>query len=340
MTPTAGELATVDEVAAFLRVPPGWVNGKVSANAIPHLTVLGRVCFHWPTIHRWVDSEPTKEVGAEVCKQVAEDVATTELGAVEGGALIRSPGVFDARAFLRAMRMPEDEWKIRELTDLATVWGGEPARAGREFQRLVFSGSGLYCVTTDRAMKIGIARDIKRRLSGLQTATAERLELEGFADFDWLDSEGLGARECEKWLHSWLYKHRQHGEWFEIVDEVVEAFQAHEYDQDHEQFEEGFGQRHVRWKCHQCRHPSVDLRTLLAKASGDEVEHECQSCPCFVCRVNRGEFPADSLLSVREKREFEAFRRSIRRSTGRKRHMRTTARALREEQRGTERTPG
>lgn len=54
------ELATVGEAARFLRVSKSWLYAKAAENAVPHVSVLGRLRFHIPTLRAWVlgQSEP------------------------------------------------------------------------------------------------------------------------------------------------------------------------------------------------------------------------------------------------------------------------------------------
>jgi excisionase family DNA binding protein len=48
------ELATVEEAARFLRVSKSWLYAKAAENAVPHVSVLGRLRFHMPTLRAWV----------------------------------------------------------------------------------------------------------------------------------------------------------------------------------------------------------------------------------------------------------------------------------------------
>lgn len=48
------ELATVEEVAVWMRVSTSWLYARVAANEVPHIRVLGRLRFHMPTLRAWV----------------------------------------------------------------------------------------------------------------------------------------------------------------------------------------------------------------------------------------------------------------------------------------------
>ena len=48
------ELATVEEAARYLRVSKSWLYAKVAVGEVPHINVLGRLRFHWPTLRAWV----------------------------------------------------------------------------------------------------------------------------------------------------------------------------------------------------------------------------------------------------------------------------------------------
>jgi excisionase family DNA binding protein len=48
------ELATVEEVAAWLRVSRSWLYERVKRNEVPYVNVLGRLRFHMPTLRAWV----------------------------------------------------------------------------------------------------------------------------------------------------------------------------------------------------------------------------------------------------------------------------------------------
>src|SRR4051812_36646270 len=75
---------------------------------------------------------------------------------------------------------------------------------------MVYFGSGK----TSRAVKIGYTEgEPERRLRALQTGSPERLELVAVVDAD---------REFEQGLHHHLRAHRNHGEWFAPVPEVLE----------------------------------------------------------------------------------------------------------------------
>lgn len=61
------------------------------------------------------------------------------------------------------------------------------------------------------AVKVGIARDVRARIAGLQTGNPNRLELVGAIP---------GGRHAELFLHRLLGEKRLVGEWFEIDDAV------------------------------------------------------------------------------------------------------------------------
>lgn len=87
---------------------------------------------------------------------------------------------------------------------------------------------GVYVIANqDGAVKIGIAADVRKRLSGLQTATPYPLKLRLFVG----DLQGR-ARQIEKECHRRLDQHRVSGEWFKVewreaVDVVRRVVAAH-----------------------------------------------------------------------------------------------------------------
>jgi excisionase family DNA binding protein len=58
------ELATVEEVANWLRVSRSWLYERVKRNQVPYVNVLGRLRFHMPTLRAWVldTRQPTATV--------------------------------------------------------------------------------------------------------------------------------------------------------------------------------------------------------------------------------------------------------------------------------------
>jgi hypothetical protein len=68
----------------------------------------------------------------------------------------------------------------------------------------------LYFVEAGEYLKIGIAKDVKARLSALQTGNPIRLELRGIID----NLSKNKAKEYEKKFHKFYKYHRESGEWF------------------------------------------------------------------------------------------------------------------------------
>jgi len=70
-------------------------------------------------------------------------------------------------------------------------------------------------------IKIGISKDIQRRLSQLSTGSPYKLKLMG-----WIECEN--DRSLEKKLHTKYVNSNTHGEWFELsVCEVLEELKQH-----------------------------------------------------------------------------------------------------------------
>lgn len=71
-------------------------------------------------------------------------------------------------------------------------------------------------------IKIGIAKDVKVRLSALQTSSPQRLR-----EYFSVEVRGGRAREVESLCHKHLSEHRLNGEWFNITpDHAVETVKA------------------------------------------------------------------------------------------------------------------
>lgn len=88
------------------------------------------------------------------------------------------------------------------------------ARAEEERQRAARRWVYFVQRGDDGPVKIGITKDIKSRMSSLQTGHAEQLRL--LASFE-------GARRDERELHDRLSAHRISGEWFHPAPEVLAA---------------------------------------------------------------------------------------------------------------------
>lgn len=87
------------------------------------------------------------------------------------------------------------------------MWRAEatPEKA-QPSQKVYFIGS-----VEMRCVKIGVTRNVDRRIAGLQTACP--CELTIFAVID-------GDKSTERALHSQFAEHRRHGEWFELSDDI------------------------------------------------------------------------------------------------------------------------
>ena len=78
----------------------------------------------------------------------------------------------------------------------------------------------VYFIKSGEYLKIGIAKDVKARLSALQTGNPVRLELRGIIS----DLSENKAKEYKKKLHEFYKNCRESGEWFnrskfEVYDE-------------------------------------------------------------------------------------------------------------------------
>lgn len=70
----------------------------------------------------------------------------------------------------------------------------------------------------DGPVKIGKAKNVRYRLSGLQTGSPVELELLGVM---------IGRPNLERALHSRFERYRKHGEWFEKSQEIIEFIENH-----------------------------------------------------------------------------------------------------------------
>jgi|ERR1700729_3349632 len=96
----------------------------------------------------------------------------------------------------------------------------------------------VYAIRAGNHLKIGVTRDIKKRLSGLQTASAVKLQLTGLWTFDNMAQ----AHAVERSLHSLFADKCTHGEWFEGV-ETPEIEAAIPHFADHRPSKATLGQR-------------------------------------------------------------------------------------------------
>lgn len=79
-----------------------------------------------------------------------------------------------------------------------------------------FSGDARYVYFVQRGddgpIKIGLAKNVARRVAGLQTSCAERLVTLGFC---------RGDRDMEREYHARFAEYRISGEWFDAADAVI-----------------------------------------------------------------------------------------------------------------------
>jgi hypothetical protein len=75
--------------------------------------------------------------------------------------------------------------------------------------------SFIYLVQAGNRLKIGIARDIGKRISGMQSGNPEIIRLIGAFH---------GGRAEEQALHTQLSAYKIRGEWFEPHPDVLTAF--------------------------------------------------------------------------------------------------------------------
>jgi hypothetical protein len=75
----------------------------------------------------------------------------------------------------------------------------------------------IYAITGDgERHKIGFAKNIKRRLTNLQTSSAETLRVTAA-----IPVHHTGARALETKLHEELRIHKIRGEWFQVDEEAI-----------------------------------------------------------------------------------------------------------------------
>lgn len=77
--------------------------------------------------------------------------------------------------------------------------------------------SNVYFVSDGQFVKIGVAKNIEKRIIELQTGNGRKIEL--LADLP-CATEKLAYR-VESLLHDYFYKYRKEGEWFDILDRLV-----------------------------------------------------------------------------------------------------------------------
>lgn len=70
----------------------------------------------------------------------------------------------------------------------------------------------LYVITDNKNIKIGIAKDVKKRLACLQTGNAHKLKVYRLVNIP----DNIDARKIEKTMHDILSPYRLNGEWFNI----------------------------------------------------------------------------------------------------------------------------
>lgn len=88
------------------------------------------------------------------------------------------------------------------------------------------SPSQLYVVSCNGLFKIGVTKDIERRIKTLQTGNAHEIKLEYI-------EERNQPYKIERYLHRVFDKHRIKGEWFEGIslrDIRVQILMCHDYD--------------------------------------------------------------------------------------------------------------
>lgn len=102
----------------------------------------------------------------------------------------------------------DHSWKTRPNNLEAPAWWRVGIASTR--RRLV----SIYAISGGGLVKIGMAIDVKKRLSHLQIGSPVPIELLGHAP---------GAEPAlEKVIHDFLVAHRAHGEWFRQAPEVME----------------------------------------------------------------------------------------------------------------------
>ncbi len=75
---------------------------------------------------------------------------------------------------------------------------------------------GIYIVTDGTAFKIGIAGDMKKRLSGIQNGNPRQIELIHYQKVS-------KAVKLEKMLHKYFSEERLMGEWFDLSDKQLSS---------------------------------------------------------------------------------------------------------------------
>jgi hypothetical protein len=75
----------------------------------------------------------------------------------------------------------------------------------------------VYAIRAGDFVKIGVARDVKRRLLEMQTACPYELHI----IHAWPRSDPFGF---EQWLHKQLEAKRYRGEWFKITDAELDDY--------------------------------------------------------------------------------------------------------------------
>ena len=99
------------------------------------------------------------------------------------------------------------------LTDKQWYWVGELIKRDRNIIRQrsrATSDTYVYCISGGDSVKIGIAKDPRKRLNALQTGNANPLKILGTIKFP----TKMQAKQKEAVLHKRLRRFRQEGEWF------------------------------------------------------------------------------------------------------------------------------
>ena len=69
----------------------------------------------------------------------------------------------------------------------------------------------VYIVQSEEYIKVGVAKDVKKRIQGIQTGNQYKLKLIG-------TKESLNDYELESRIHTFLSNYRVIGEWFRISE--------------------------------------------------------------------------------------------------------------------------
>jgi hypothetical protein len=126
-----------------------------------------------------------------------------------------------ARDKLNRLTVAIKERMDREYEEMIELMEQPLPRAARE--EIHFDNRWVYAVSTDDmpdSIKIGVAKDIARRIKSLQSGSATTLELRWSA---------RGGFPLERYLHEQFDARRTHGEWFDFhgrpdpVQEINEA---------------------------------------------------------------------------------------------------------------------